>query len=369
MDVRSTRAHACQILSTAAYLSPELSLSVVLPKYHIGGVDFETVKNNHGLSQMPNVVFLRNFGIRKSGIVAFAIFNIPAIFFLLWKKINQDVDYIYFRTSYFLPVAFVAFILNIPFFYETHRRPISWSERKRDHVMSRMATGIVVISEYMREHYVSYKKKILVAHDAVSLKRFAAVVDRGKSRNKLGVMLDDKVCVYSGTISKLKGIDTLISTARLLPNLRFFLAGIVSPEFANATLPSNVKILGKLEQKELPSILQAADVLLLPHPKGEYSQSPMKLFEYMASGVPIVASRLPSICEILNEKNAILVEPGNEKSLAQGIERAINNDNLSQTISKKAYDDVQNHTWEKRGFAITEFIKNTLKSQRNNETI
>lgn len=228
--------------------------------------------------------------------------------------------------------------------------------------MSMMATGIIVISNYMREHYLRYDKKILVVHDAVSLERFAVKIDRAEVRKKLGLATDKKICVYAGTISRLKGIEYVVGAARLLPEVSFLLVGIISPEFSNAVLSHNVRILGRVEQKELPNILQAADVLLLPHPKGEYSQSPMKLFEYMASGIPIVASRLPSISEVLNDKNSVLVEPENGEALARGIENVIDGATDAAAIAAQAYSDVQNYTWEKRGVAIASFIKNEILS-------
>lgn len=359
MDVESTRAHATQILNTVVSIGSELPIYMILPKYR-RKIGFDIVKNNHDLPRLPKLVFLRNFGIRKSGIAASTFFNMPAILFLLQKKVNREVDFLYFRSSYFIPMAIIARILNTPFFYEIHRRPISRSERYRDYIMSTLSTGIIVISNYMREHYLPYKKKILVAHDAVSLKRFADTTSREEARKSLDLLSDGNICVYAGTISKLKGIEYVISAAHILPKVRFLLIGLVSPEFANENLPPNVKLFGRVEQKDLPHILRAANVLLLPHPKSEYSQSPMKLFEYMASGVPIVASRLPSISEVLNDGNAILVEAENPEALVDGIKSIINNAHHSKIIAEKAYNDVKNYTWEKRGIAIAEFIRKTL---------
>lgn len=360
MDARSTRAHACQIFSTVAAIDPDLSLSIVLPRYQ-PTVDMNMVKENHGLSVIPQTVFLWNFGIQKSGIAAFVLFNLPAALFIIKKKITGDINFLYFRTSYFLPLAVMVRLLRIPFFYETHRKPISWSERCRDYAMCSLAAGLVVISDYMRGYYIRYGKDVLVAHDAVSLARFTSLIGGGnEARKKLNLPLNQNICVYAGTISKLKGVETVITAAHRLPETVFVFVGPVSTEFAGRTLPLNIKLLARVEQKDLPEILRAGHVLLLPHPRGEYSQSPMKLFEYMASGIPIVASRLPSISEVLNDKNAILVEPENGEALARGIERAISDIHLSQTLAQKAYSDVQNYTWEKRGRVIAEFIKNHL---------
>ena len=112
---------------------------------------------------------------------------------------------------------------------------------------------------------------------------------------------------------------------------------------------------------EIPLWLKAADVLVLPNSAkkdiSKFYTSPMKLFEYMASKRPIVASNLPSLREILNKENAILlVEPDNPEALAQGIKQAMEDRNLVQTITQNAYDDVQNYTWEKRAEKILKFI-------------
>ena len=357
-DIANTRAHTCQMLNTVESIDVNLSLDVVTPKYH-KEVDFEAIRQRHGLLKTPRAVLLRNFGVNNSGIIAFALFNIPASLFLLNKKIKKEVNFIYIRSSFLLPLVIFAYILRIPVFYETHRKPLSKSEQRRDYLISKVSKGIIVISKHMREHYLPYKKKILVVHDAASLKRFTLDVDKNEARKKLDLPLDKKICIYTGTVSKLKGLDYVFDTARTLPEVLFILVGQVSPEFKGIDLPLNVRLLGKKDQKELPLMLQTADILLLPHPKGEYSQSPMKLFEYMASQVPIVASRLPSITEVLNDTNSVLVEPEDVQALASGIERVVNDINLSKNIAQKAYNDVQDYTWGKRGNKIAKFI-NTI---------
>jgi glycosyltransferase involved in cell wall biosynthesis len=84
--------------------------------------------------------------------------------------------------------------------------------------------------------------------------------------------------------------------------------------------------------------------------------SPLKLFEYMASRRPIVASNLPSLMEILEDKkNSILFEADNERDLAEKINYCISND--MTYIVDNAYKDVLNFTWEKRAYNIIKFIK------------
>jgi len=82
----------------------------------------------------------------------------------------------------------------------------------------------------------------------------------------------------------------------------------------------------------------------------------MKMFEYMAAGKPIVASNLPSIGEVLNEENALLVESDNPKMLAEGINKVLQNRDFSAKISHKAFNDVQSYSWHRRSGKVLSFI-------------
>ena len=80
------------------------------------------------------------------------------------------------------------------------------------------------------------------------------------------------------------------------------------------------------------------------------------MFEYMASKKPIVASDIQSIREILNPKNSILAKADDTDSFVQGIKKAIEDTALVESITQKAFSDVQNYTWEKRAQKILHFL-------------
>ena len=83
----------------------------------------------------------------------------------------------------------------------------------------------------------------------------------------------------------------------------------------------------------------------------------MKLFEYMASGVLIVASNLPSLREVLSDgKNALLCDPGNTEALAGTLCRALSNVEIGQVVAKQALVDVKQYTWRKRAKSILKFV-------------
>ncbi|MSU74063.1 glycosyltransferase [Candidatus Kaiserbacteria bacterium] len=357
-DLRTTRAHTSQVLHTTTALQAFLPLSLVAPQFP--ALNLEMIAKRHDLPRVPGAALLWNFNIRRPGILAFILFNIPAILFLLVKKIKGEAGFIYVRATYFLPLIFIAFVFRVPCFYETHRRPVSFSERLRDDIIARMAAGHVIISERVREYYTRYKKPTLVIHDAVALKRFAVRIGKAQARKQLGFASDARICVYTGTVSSLKGIDYLVEAACLLSDVSFVLVGRIATEFQGVPLPANVTLMGEKEQGELPAILQAADALLLPHPDNDYSQSPMKLFEYMASDVPIVASRLSSISEVLNDTNSFLVEAGRAETLAEGIATALGDRARATRLAAQAQRDVADYTWEMRGQKIAAFIRDTL---------
>lgn len=84
--------------------------------------------------------------------------------------------------------------------------------------------------------------------------------------------------------------------------------------------------------------------------------SPLKMFEYMASGRVIISSDMPVLREILNENNSFLLPCDDVESWIQIIKNIENNIELARKIAKSAKEDVQNYTWTKRAKRIIEAI-------------
>ena len=106
--------------------------------------------------------------------------------------------------------------------------------------------------------------------------------------------------------------------------------------------------------------MKAADVLVIPFPnKPHYAfyASPLKLFEYMASGRPIIASDLPALREVLNDKNALFFRPEDTTDLARAVKMLKSSPMLGYHLSRQALADVKEYTWGKRAKKILEFIK------------
>jgi glycosyltransferase involved in cell wall biosynthesis len=113
-------------------------------------------------------------------------------------------------------------------------------------------------------------------------------------------------------------------------------------------------------QMRIPLYLRAADVLVVPNTaKEDISRlytSPMKLFEYMASGTPIVASDLPSIREIVDDSIVSFFAPDDPASLAETIGRVLYNYPEAEAKARLARERVKPYSWKRRAEAITHFI-------------
>jgi len=115
---------------------------------------------------------------------------------------------------------------------------------------------------------------------------------------------------------------------------------------------------------EVPMWLAAADLLLVcGTKKNAYSYlhtSPMKFFEYMASGVPVVASATPANREIVSNADALMYEPGNASDLATKISYAFAHTSEMEKRAAHAREKVKQFSWDKRSKSILEFIKGNI---------
>ncbi|OGC95685.1 hypothetical protein A2590_00030 [Candidatus Adlerbacteria bacterium RIFOXYD1_FULL_48_8] len=214
-------------------------------------------------------------------------------------------------------------------------------------------------------------EKILVASDAVDVSEFSGTKDVVGLKAELGIPEDKHVIVYTGSIDEpWKGVGVLYEASKLLDDsYQIVVVGGKEHyvEYFKKEYPerANFLMVGQKPHESIPSYIALADVVVLPNSGKQaisaISTSPMKLFEYMASGVPIVASDLPSIREVLNPDNAFLVEADNPQALAEGIESVMKQREVASARAAQAQRDVQAYTWDNRARSILSFVGKILK--------
>ncbi len=120
---------------------------------------------------------------------------------------------------------------------------------------------------------------------------------------------------------------------------------------------ANLRLLGFVDQPGLPLVQSACDVLLMPYDRsiavssgGDTAAfaSPMKAFEYMASGRPILASRLPVFLEVLNPDNSILLEPGLLEAWDSALRRLVRDPSERSRLGEAARRQALRYSWAER---------------------
>jgi glycosyltransferase involved in cell wall biosynthesis len=225
------------------------------------------------------------------------------------------------------------------------------------------AARIFVVSEVERRNLEARgvaAEKIIVNPNGVDVESFRPGINGFQVRDDLGINAADLVAGFVGTFGPWHGVVELAQAIKMLPEslpVRFLIVGSGSlhgevERLLQAERESGKVIFtGTVAHDRVPALLDACDILVAPHVPladgSEFFGSPTKIFEYMAMGKAIVASRLGQIGEVLShEETALLVEPGNVKELAAAIERVASSSELRARLGPAAREAaVKNHTW------------------------
>ena len=240
----------------------------------------------------------------------------------------------------------------------------------------RRAERLVAVNSLIKDEFVKAgfpAEKILVAPNGVDLALFSGGETKQELRRKLSLPEQAQIVGYVGrfrTMGMEKGVEELarsfaaFASANAAGSPHLLIVGLEAGE--STELKSLLKsagvsegrftLVGHVSQRRVALYMRAADCLVMNYPDTPYyrvSMSPMKMFEYMASGNPIVASDLPSIREVLNERNAVIVKPDDQEALVSGIRRALEE---GAAPARQARRDAENFTWQNRARKILQFL-------------
>jgi glycosyltransferase involved in cell wall biosynthesis len=169
------------------------------------------------------------------------------------------------------------------------------------------------------------------------------------------------IAAYAGHLYPWKGVDVFVRALALAPNVRGLIVGGHPGEADRARVESlarelglggRLTITGLVPPHEVRRRLAVADVLVLPNTLSAISErytSPLKLFEYLTLGRPIVASDLPALREILTDGvTALLSPPGDAHALAAALERLASDTALARALGERAAALADEYTWDRR---------------------
>ena len=238
----------------------------------------------------------------------------------------------------------------------------------------RKACGVIAISNGLKNLLVQKfnfpNSSIAVIPDAVDVAEFAIKESVADCRDKLSLPQDKKIILYTGHLYGWKGADTLAESASMLgEDSLVVIVGGTENDLINFReqygKSPKILIAGRRPHQEIPYWLKAADVLVLPNSAQEKISrlytSPMKLFEYLAAGKPIVSSEIPSLVEVLNDKVALFVTPDSPVALARGVNELLASPEQRARMSQSALALAGEYTWDKRAEKIFNFLKLCLR--------
>ena len=211
---------------------------------------------------------------------------------------------------------------------------------------------------------------LLLAPNGVELEKYEGLPNPVEARHQLN--LPDGLTVgFTGHIYPGRGADLLFALAKEMPQANFLWVGGTPElvEFWRGKLTeakmTNVTMTGFVKHEHIPLYQAAADILLMPYSRSIEASSgqdiaevinPMKMFEYMAASRSIICADLPSIREVLNEGNAVLVEAGNFGKWKAEIESLLADEPRRLALGAQARKDVARLTWVKREELVMERI-------------
>jgi glycosyltransferase involved in cell wall biosynthesis len=277
---------------------------------------------------------------------------------------RPEFDLVYTRTPEILSVFHS---LSLPVVLELHRIPRFGLRRFLRHI--RACRLVVALTSPMRQALIDLGVSdvpVIVEGDGVDLHDFESLPDPKDTRLSLSIPDGFPLIVYAGQLESMglsKGIPELIAALEVLHKRGLEFRAVIAggPESVKLRLMeelppdlrASVLFPGHLPHLKIPTLLTAADVLVYPAPKSNHpfyvrDTSPLKVFEYMAAGRPIVTADLPPIHDVLDPSMAVFFAPGNAEDFADAIRSVLDDPEGSRKRMLLARSRVEQCTWQKR---------------------
>ncbi len=204
--------------------------------------------------------------------------------------------------------------------------------------------------------------EVQIAPNGTEIERYSDLPDALSARFQLGLP-DNAMAVYTGHLYAGRGMGLLVGLAERFPEVNFLWVGgrpedvelwrtrLVEREITNVVLT------GFIENSKLPLYQAAGDVLLMPYEQqiegssGGNSAaicSPMKMFDYLASGRAIITSDLSVLHEVLNPANAVFCPPDDVEQWGQALSRLLSDSETRKDLADQAKRDARRYTWRAR---------------------
>jgi glycosyltransferase involved in cell wall biosynthesis len=277
---------------------------------------------------------------------------------LLWKNrydIVQAVEESSFMALLLCPLRSIPYVCDVDSSMSTQLvdrfrwlRPVRALLQWIESVPWRMALAVVPMCDALADEVRRYRRSDVFVLKDVSLVR---VPEEEETVENLEEILDlsGPVAMYIGNLEAYQGIDLLLEsfaiTIRSVPDASLIIIGGVASDIdryrrtaEGLGVTERVHFIGTRPLAQIALYMAQADVLVSPRTRG--ANTPMKVYSYLDSGVAVLATRLPTHTQVMNDEIARLVEPSAE-DFARGLVALFADPDLRQGLARRARDQIQ----------------------------
>ena len=229
------------------------------------------------------------------------------------------------------------------------------------------------ITTYLINHFHCKSSKIKVVENGVNIRSFYPISDIAllrEWRKKVGIEKDEAVVVFVGNIAPWQGVNILIESALRLfsedEKLKFLIVGdgilkrTLVKKAEDSKWREEIIFLGMKPYEEIPFLINIADICAAPfinERNRKTGVSPLKIFEYMACGKPVVASRIEGLEFIEREGAGQLVEPDDAISLAKVLQDLVGNPHKRIEMGQRGLEIArEKFSWDSRALEISKIL-------------
>jgi len=294
--------------------------------------------------------------------------------------VNWGADVIY---TWALQAAFLGNFLKRPIAMEFHDFPMGFMGPKLFRMLMHFPSEKLILTTTQalangieKRFGIAFKPgELQIAPNGTDPERYSALPSPAVSRRKLGLNSGFTVG-YTGHFYPGRGMNLLVSIAKALPRINFLWVGGMEKHIApwknilSEQSIENVTMTGFVPNSKLPLYQASADILVMPYAQKIEGSSggniapvinPMKMFDYLSVGRPIIASNIPVFHEVLNQKLAVFCDPDDENEWVRVIKKLSKDRFLRQAMREAALDSAEQYSWKNRALKSITMLESKTK--------
>lgn len=370
--IPTEKAHGLQIVKMCeAFALQGAEVTLVVP--HRKGTVLSDPFSYYSIEKKFSIKYLPILETYTWGYLGFILgscsFAISSYVYCLYRQIKDSKLIFYSRDQD--QFSFFPFFFGLrPYFFEIHgcKKKSFFHKKLFKNIKGVIATNSF-IKEKLSENFPRISDRIILLPNGVDTREFIPS-DKDEARRTLSLPLLNTIILYAGHFYAWKGVDTLVDAAPLLSaDKSVYLVGghdedIQRLKKTNPQAAERVTFIGFRPHSEIPVWYSAADVLVITGTAKDadsvHYTSPIKLFEYMAMGRPIVAVDSPALRDIVSEHEVYFYKPDDATSLAQAVNQVLADKSVATQKALSARNKVEQYSWNNRARQIIKFMHNAI---------